>query len=132
MVKTSGGKGLHVVLHVKPAHGWDTLKAFTKGVAAAVAAHNPERLTITSAKSKRTGRIYIDWMRNGRGATCIAPWGLRARQGATVSMPIQWSQLPEISAGGYTIHQPPEMPSDWLDMQPQVITKQILREIVPA
>ena len=132
MVKTSGGKGLHIVLHVKPAHGWDTLKAFTKGVAAAVAAHNPERLTITSTKSKRTGRIYIDWMRNGRGATCIAPWGLRARQGATVSMPIQWSQLPEISAGGYTIHQPPEMPSDWLDMQPQVITKQILREIVPA
>lgn len=128
LVKTSGGKGLHILLHLKPAHGWEELKALAKGVAAAIAAYNPTRLTITSTKSKRKGRIYIDWMRNGRGATCVAPWGLRARPGAPVSMPVQWSQLPEITADEFTIHHPPQRPAEWLETKPQTISKQMLRE----
>ena len=73
IVKTSGGKGLHILLHLKRTHGWEVMKAFTKAVAGQVAAFNRKRFTITSSKSKRDGKIYIDWMRNGRGATCIAP-----------------------------------------------------------
>lgn len=128
VVKTSGGKGIHVMVHLKAKLGWDILKPFTKAVAEAVVAFNPKKLLATSSKSKRTGKIYIDWMRNGRGATCIAPWGLRARPGATVSMPVNWEQLPEIAAAGYTIHEPPEKPSEWLDLKPQTIRKTVLRE----
>ena len=128
MVKTSGGKGLHIVLHLKPVHGWDTLKAFSKRVSEAIVAYNPKRLTITPSKSKRTGKIFIDWMRNARGATCIAPWGLRARPGAPISMPIDWQQLPGIAPATFTIHEPPQTPSEWLEMKPQVISKTVLKE----
>ncbi|HEX7260466.1 MAG TPA: DNA ligase D, partial [Luteolibacter sp.] len=87
VVKTSGGKGLHIMLHLKPKHDWSIMKPFAKAVASMVAAYNPRRFTVNSTKSKRTGKIYIDWLRNGRGATCVAPWALRARPGATISMP---------------------------------------------
>ena len=129
VVKTSGGKGLHIVLHLKRTHEWEVMKAFTKAVAGEVAAFNRKRFTITSSKSKRDGRIYIDWMRNGRGATCIAPWCLRARPGATVSMPINWEQLPEIASAGYTIHEPSETPAEWRDSKPQTISKKLLAEL---
>lgn len=129
VVKTSGGKGLHIMLHLKPKHDWTLMKPFTKAVASAVAAFNPRRFTVTSTKSKRTGKIFIDWLRNGRGATCIAPWGLRARPGATVSMPIQWEQLPELAKAGFTIHEPPEEPEEWKSLKPQTIPLKILRDL---
>ncbi|MCW1912976.1 DNA ligase D [Luteolibacter sp. GHJ8] len=129
VVKTSGGKGLHIMLHLKPNHDWTVMKPFAKAVASAVAAFNPSRFTVTSTKSKRTGRIYIDWMRNGRGATCIAPWGLRARPGATVSMPINWAQLPELAKAGFTIHQPPEYPKEWEQLQPHTIPMALLKDL---
>jgi bifunctional non-homologous end joining protein LigD len=129
MVKTSGGKGLHIMLHIKRTHEWDVMKAFTKAVAGGVAAFNPKRFTITSSKSKRAGKIYIDWMRNGRGATCVAPWGLRARPGATVSMPIQWDQLHGITAGGFNIHEPSLRPTEWVKHKPQTISTKVLRDL---
>lgn len=129
-VKTSGGKGLHIVLHLKRQHGWDVVKPFAKAVAAAVAEQNPRRFTITSSFKKRGGKIYIDWLRNGRGATCIAPWGLRARPGATVSMPIDWDDLPSLEARGFTIREPAETPSGWKGITPQSISKALLSEIV--
>jgi bifunctional non-homologous end joining protein LigD len=129
VVKTSGGKGLHLMLHIKPTYGWDMMKPFTKAVAAAVAQFNPRRFVITSTKSKRTGKIFIDYLRNGRGATCIAPWGLRARPGATVSMPINWEQVPELSRAGYTIHEPPNIPTEWKGLRPQTIKKSFLKEL---
>lgn len=129
VVKTSGGKGLHIMLHLKPKHDWSVMKPFTKAVASAVAAFNPRRFTVTSTKSKRTGKIYIDWMRNGRGATCVAPWALRARPGATVSMPIQWDQLPDLAKAGFTIHEPPEHPKEWQDIRPQTVPVAVLREL---
>ena len=129
LVKTSGGKGLHIVLHLKRTHDWSVMKPFSRAVAGAVAAYNPRRLLINSTKSKRSGKIYIDWMRNGRGATCIAPWGLRARPGASISMPVEWSQLPEIAAAGFTIHEPPQTPADWMNLEPQSVSKKLLKEL---
>lgn len=129
VVKTSGGKGLHIMLHLRPKYDWTVLKPFTKAVASAVAAFNPRRFTVTSTKSKRTGKIFIDWLRNGRGATCVAPWGLRARPGATVSMPIQWDQLPDLAKAGFTIHEPPEQPREWMSLEAQTIPVKVLRDL---
>lgn len=129
VVKTSGGKGLHIILHLKPKYDWTIMKPFAKAIASAVAEFNPRRFTITASKSKRIGRIFIDWMRNGRGATSIAPWSLRARPGATVSMPINWDQLPELSKAGFTIHEPSLIPSEWFNIQAQTVPVSLLREL---
>lgn len=92
-VKTSGGKGLHVVAPVKPKAAWPEVKAFTKGIADAMAADSPDRYVSTITKSKRTGKILIDYLRNQRGTTAVAPYSTRARPGAAVSMPLEWSEL---------------------------------------
>lgn len=103
-VKTSGGKGLHVVAPLKPAAGWDEVKAFTKGIADAMSADNPERFVATVTKSKRKGKILVDYLRNGRGATAVAPYSTRARPGAAVSMPLDWSELsPAIGPAYFTV-----------------------------
>ncbi len=128
-VKTSGGKGLHVVLHLRRKHGWDEMKPFAKAVAAAVAEQNPLRLTTQSSFAKRGGKIYIDWLRNGRGATCIAPWALRARPGAPVSMPLDWADLPGLPREGFTLREPAGIPRDWSDLRPQDIPVSLLREL---
>ncbi|MES2923115.1 MAG: DNA ligase D [Verrucomicrobiota bacterium] len=126
VLKTSGGKGLHIILNLKRGPGWDVMKEFSKSVAQAVAAHNPKRFITTATKAKRAGKIYIDWLRNGRGATCIAPWCLRARPGATVSMPINWSDLRDLAPTGFNIHDPSAVPSDWQAMKPQTVSKKVM------
>ena len=130
MVKTSGGKGLHIMLHLKRTHDWDSMREFTKAVALEVAAFNPSRFTITSSKEKRKGKIFIDWMRNGQGSTCIAPWSLRARDGASVSMPVNWSDLAKTTANGFTIDEILTPPKDWIDAKPQFVSKVFLRRII--
>ncbi len=92
-VKTSGGKGLHVCAPLKPAEGWEGVKAFAKGVADSMSADSPERFVGTVTKSKRRGKILVDYLRNGRGSTAVAAYSTRARPGAAVSMPLDWSEL---------------------------------------
>jgi len=92
-LKTSGGKGLHIVSPLRPQADWSVVKPFTKAVADAMAADSPDRFVATVSKAKRGGKILIDYLRNGRGATAVAPYSTRARPGAAVSMPLAWDEL---------------------------------------
>jgi bifunctional non-homologous end joining protein LigD len=94
-VKTSGGKGLHVLLPVEPAVDWEAAKRFTKSIADAMAAAQPQRYVATMSKTARRGRIFIDYLRNGRGATAVAPYSTRALPLASVSTPLAWEELSE-------------------------------------
>ncbi len=102
-VKTSGGKGLHVVLPIKPVP-WDAAKDFAQRLAAGMAADAPGRYTATATKSKRNKRIFVDYLRNSREATAVAPYSTRARPGAPVSTPIEWSELGALKGSNqYTV-----------------------------
>ena len=92
-LKTSGGKGLHVVSPLDPRAGWEEVKGFAKRIADEMSADSPERFVATVSKAKRKGKILVDYLRNGRGATAVAPYSTRARAGAPVSMPIGWDEL---------------------------------------
>jgi bifunctional non-homologous end joining protein LigD len=94
-VKTSGGKGLHVVVPVEAVVGWDEAKAFTQSVAEQMAKERPERYVATMAKRVRRGRIFVDYLRNGRGATAVAAYSTRALPQASVSTPLAWDELSE-------------------------------------
>lgn len=102
-LKTSGGKGYHVVVPLKPSADWDVFYDFAKGVAQVMEQKWPDRYTSNIRKAKRTDKIFIDWIRNGRGATSIAPYSLRARKGARVSMPIAWEELDAVAPDGISM-----------------------------
>lgn len=103
-VKTSGGKGLHVVTPLKPSADWPAVKEFAKAIADAMAADSPDRFVSTIAKSKRRGKILVDYLRNQRGATAVAPYSTRARPGAAVSAPVAWEELaPGLGPAYFTV-----------------------------
>jgi bifunctional non-homologous end joining protein LigD len=107
-VKTSGGKGLHVVSPIKPKAEWPAVKAFTKAIADSMAADSPDRFVSTIPKAKRHGKILIDYLRNQRGTTAVAAYSTRARPGAAVSMPLAWEELtPEIGPAYFTVRNAP-------------------------
>ena len=92
-VKTSGGKGLHVVVPIVPRVGWEEAKAFTASIAEAMSKDDPKRYVATMSKRARQGRVFVDYFRNGRGATAVAPYSTRARPEASVSTPLAWEEL---------------------------------------
>jgi len=107
-VKTSGGKGLHVVTPLAPKAGWAEVKGFAKWLADSMSSDDPDLYLATATKAKRKGRIFIDYLRNGRGNTAVAPYSTRARPGAAVSMPLEWSELSaEIGPDYFTVDNTP-------------------------
>lgn len=92
-LKTSGGKGYHVVIPLDPSADWIAVKTFARMTASAMEERWPDKYTSNMRKEKRKGKIYIDWVRNAKSATSIAPYSVRARKGAPVSMPITWEEL---------------------------------------
>ena len=102
-LKASGGKGYHVVVPLKPAASWDAFHGFAKRVAEVMEQKWPDRYTVNVRKINRKNKIFIDWIRNGRGATSIAPYSIRAIKGARVSMPIAWNELDTIAPDGVTM-----------------------------
>jgi bifunctional non-homologous end joining protein LigD len=102
--KTTGGKGLHVVVPVSPDMDWSAARAFTKSVAHEFESRDPQRYTAKSgANARRGGRIFIDWLRNGRGQTALGAMSPRARAGGRVSMPVTWAELESANPEGFTL-----------------------------
>ncbi|HEX9671573.1 MAG TPA: DNA ligase D, partial [Thermoanaerobaculia bacterium] len=117
-LKTTGGKGLHVVVPVARRTGWDDFKAFSKAVAESIVAAEPKRYTAMIPKARRKGKVLLDYLRNGRGATAVVAYSTRARPGATVSTPLFWEELadPELRGANFTVATVPArlatLPSD--------------------
>ncbi|KVF75772.1 DNA ligase [Burkholderia sp. FL-7-2-10-S1-D7] len=107
--KTSGGKGLHVVVPITRHLGWDDVKDFSRAVAQHIAGALPDRFTATMGPHHRRGKIFIDYLRNGRGASTIAAYSTRARPGMGVSVPLRWDEVPDTTGGAQwtidTLHQ---------------------------
>jgi bifunctional non-homologous end joining protein LigD len=100
----TGGKGVHVIVPLVRRRGWDDVKAFARGLARKLAAAAPDRYLAAASKARRKGRIFVDWMRNERGATAIAPYSTRARPGAPLAMPVTWQDLARTeSAASFTL-----------------------------
>lgn len=97
-LRTTGGKGLHVVVPLNPPSDWDTVKQFAQGFASAMAGAHPMDFVAVSTKNIRNKKIYVDYLRNGRGATAVASYSLRGRPGAPVAMPIRWEELGKLKS----------------------------------
>ena len=107
-VKTSGGKGLHVIVPLARRATWEALKLYSRKLAMEVARQDPERYIATMSKEKRKGKILIDYLRNGFGSTCITAYGTRARSGAPVSTPVRWDELSSLPGPeAYTLNSLP-------------------------
>lgn len=97
-LKTSGGKGLHVVVPLRRQYDWDTVKAFSQAIVQHLARTLPQVFVAKSGPKNRVGRIFADYLRNGFGATTVAAWSARARPGMGVSVPLAWDELDEVRA----------------------------------
>lgn len=108
-VKTTGGKGLHVVVPLVRRSGWDEVKPFARALAQEMERRQPRRYVARMAKAQRKGRIFVDYLRNGRGATAICPYSTRARPGAPVSTPLAWEELSaSLRSDDFTVRNLPE------------------------
>jgi bifunctional non-homologous end joining protein LigD len=126
-LKTSGGKGLHVVVPIKPKLDWDTVKDFSHAIVDHMAQTLPERFSAKSGAKNRVGRIFIDYLRNGRGATTVAAWSARVRPGLGISVPVRWEELPKLKSGSHwtvkTVHtRLDEGNAPWADYDKSAVT----------
>lgn len=102
-VQTTGGKGVHVIAPIVRRRSWNDVKPFCRAIAESMVADSPERYVSKASKAARRGKVFIDWLRNGRGATAIVPYSSRAREGATVATPIDWRELPKVSPADFDV-----------------------------
>ncbi|NLC83682.1 MAG: DNA ligase D [Ruminococcaceae bacterium] len=102
-LKTSGGKGYHIVVPLRPAADWEKVRDFAKLIAQTMVAKWPELYTDNMRKVNRKGRVYVDWVRNGRGATSVCNFSLRSRKGAAIAWPLRWSDLTKILPNEVTL-----------------------------
>ncbi|HEV8337545.1 MAG TPA: DNA ligase D [Candidatus Polarisedimenticolia bacterium] len=106
--KTTGGKGLHIVVPLRGRNDWDEVHEFSRALAEAVVREQPARFTATMSKAKRAGKIFLDYLRNVRGASAIAAYSTRARPGAPVSAPVRWEELtPALRSDSFTLRNLP-------------------------
>ena len=100
-LKTSGGKGLHIVVPLRRLHDWDTVKGFSQAVVVHIAKTIPQRFVAKSGPKNRVGKIFIDYLRNGLGATTVSAWSARARPGLGISVPVAWDELASLRGGDH-------------------------------
>ena len=100
-LKTSGGKGLHVVVPIKRLHDWDTVKGFSQAVVQHLARTIPKRFAARSGPRNRVGKIFVDYLRNGWGATTVSAWSARSRPGMGISVPVTWAELGKLTGGAH-------------------------------
>ncbi len=130
-IKTSGGKGYHIVVPFQPSANWQVFHDFAKNVALLMEEKWPDRYTSNIRKDSRKGKIFIDYVRNARGATSVCPYSLRARKGASVSCPIRWSELGSVEPSSITMKDALKRlkkPSPWAEL---FLVKQKLGKIKP-
>lgn len=131
----SGGKGVHVIAPLRASAEWPMVKAFCKGLAQRLADDEPDRFVATMSKAKRKGKMFIDYLRNERGSTAIAPWSSRSREGAPAAVPVTWDELPEIKAANqFTLAMAAErakQPDPWKDYfsAGKAITKAMVEKV---
>lgn len=102
-IKTSGGKGYHILVPTKKLKDWSTFREFAKNIAELMEEKWPEKYVSNVRKAQRKGKVFIDWIRNTKGATSVAPYSLRTKNKPTVSMPIRWNELGKVKPDGITI-----------------------------
>jgi bifunctional non-homologous end joining protein LigD len=100
-LKTSGGKGLHVVVPLRRHFGWDAVKGFSQALVAHLARTIPQRFSARSGAAHRVGKVFVDYLRNGFGATTASAWSARSRPGMGVSVPVSWDELPMLESGAH-------------------------------
>ncbi|BDA82907.1 ATP-dependent DNA ligase [Aureimonas sp. SA4125] len=131
----TGGKGVHVVAPLDRRQDWPAVKTFARDVAERLAREEPKRFVATMSKAKRSGKIFIDWLRNERGATAIAPYSTRARDGAPVAVPVSWDELDGLEAANLfrldEVVARLEKPDPWADYGAvrQSLTKTLLKKL---
>jgi bifunctional non-homologous end joining protein LigD len=116
VVKTTGGKGLHVIVPLRPAASWPVAKGFAKAIADGLTRDEPKIFLAKASKAARKGRIYVDYLRNDRGSTAVGAYCVRARPGLPVAMPLDWRQVKEgLAPADYTLQTVTQVapPKEW-------------------